>query len=55
MIILDEIFNATSVLEALNLDKVAARKVLNKMYNNPDTQNIDRYLNVIKRLKTVPQ
>ncbi len=50
-----EIFSATSVSEVLNLDKPAARKVLNKMYNNHETENIDRYLNVIERLKTVTQ
>ncbi len=50
-----EIFSATSVIEVINLDKPSAQEVLNKAYGNPGTENIDRYIDVIERLKKVTQ
>ncbi len=50
-----EIFSATSVIEVINLDKPSAKEVLNKAYGNPGTENVDRYIDVIERLKKVTQ
>ncbi len=45
------IFPDTSVLEVLDLGKPAAREVLKNAYENSEAEEINRYLNVIERLK----
>ena len=48
------IFNATTASEVMDMDdRQSAIDFLNKTYNNPGAEAIDRYLGVVKRLKLV--
>jgi len=45
------IFNATTVTEVMDMrDRQSQEDFLNKNYNNPDPEAIDRYLDVVRRL-----
>jgi hypothetical protein len=46
------IFNATTVSEVMDMrDRKSQEDFLNKIYNNPEPEAIDRYLDVVKRLR----
>ncbi len=45
------VFNKTSVFEVIDKDRVTATSFLNKVYNFPDPKSIDRYLEILARLK----
>ena len=45
------IFNTTLVHEVIDLEKQAAEDLLNEVYDNPVVEIIDRYLEVVKRLR----
>ncbi|TKB25989.1 hypothetical protein FCL47_12960 [Desulfopila sp. IMCC35006] len=45
------IFNGTSIHEVIDLDQQAARAFLMKAYSNPDTTLIDKYLDVVAKLR----
>jgi len=48
------IFNATTVSEVMDMrDRQSQEDFLNKIYNNPETEAIDNYLDVVKRLEKV--
>jgi len=48
------IFNVTTVSEVMDMrDRQSAVDFLNKTYNNPATEDIGRYLGVLKRLEKV--
>ena len=48
------IFNATTVTEVMDMkDRQSQEDFLNKIYNNPGAEAIDRYLDVVKRLDMV--
>ena len=45
------IFNATTVTEVMDMrDRQSQEDFLNKNYNNPGVDAIDRYLDVVRRL-----
>ena len=45
------IFNATTVSEIMDMrDRQSQKDFLNKTYNNPEAEAINRYLDVVKRL-----
>jgi len=45
------IFNATTVSEVMDMrDRQSQEDFLNKIYNNPEAEAIDLYLDVVKRL-----
>jgi len=45
------IFSATTVTEVMDMrDRQSQEDFLNKNYNNPDPEAIDRYLDVVRRL-----
>ena len=45
------IFNATTVSEVMDMRRRQSQEdFLNKIYNNPEPEDIDRYLYVVKRL-----
>jgi hypothetical protein len=47
------IFNATTVSEVMDMrDRKSQEDFLNKIYNNQEPENIDRYLDVVKRLES---
>ncbi len=48
-----ELFNTTSIFDVIDLDKSSAKEVLNETYRNPRVKKIERYLDVIERLKQV--
>jgi len=45
------IFNPTLVHEVSDLDKQAAKDFLNEVYDTPGAEIIDRYLEVVERLR----
>ncbi len=47
------IFPGNSVFKVIDLDKSTAIAFLNDAYDNPKTEIIERYLEVIERLKWV--
>jgi hypothetical protein len=48
------IFNATTVSEVMDMrDRRSQEDFLNKIYNNPEPEAIDLYLDVVKRLEMV--
>ncbi len=48
-----KIFNAMSIFEVIDLDRVAARKVLAEIHNSPESEEIERYLDVVDDLRLV--
>ncbi len=45
-------FNATTVSEVMDMkDRQSQEDFLNKIYNNPKPEAINRYLDVVKRLE----
>ena len=50
-----EIFSTTSIMDVIDLDKSAAQKMLIQQYGNSGKENIDRFLELIDRLKSVTQ
>ena len=47
------LFNATAVSEVMDMnDRQAQKYFLNKIYNNPEAETIDLYLDVVKRLES---
>jgi len=49
------IFDDTSILEVIDLDEGSARDVLNKFYGRPEGVLIDRYLDVLEKLRRATQ
>jgi hypothetical protein len=48
------IFSATTASEVMDMnDRQSAIDFLNKTYNNPEPEAIDRYLDILKRLEMV--
>lgn len=47
------LFSATSLFEVYSLNKQAATEFLNEIYDDPDTERIDQYLQIIERLRSV--
>jgi hypothetical protein len=46
------IFNATTVSEVMDMrDRQSQEDFLNKIYNNPEPEASNRYLDVVKRLR----
>jgi hypothetical protein len=46
------IFNATTVSEVMDMrDRQSQEDFLNKIYNNPEPEAINSYLDVVKRLR----
>ena len=46
-----EIFNQTSVFEAIDHSREYAIEFLNEHYKNPPQEQIDKYLSILKELK----
>jgi len=47
------VFSKTSVFEVIDKDRVAATSFLNEVYKYPDPNSIDRYLEILARLKPI--
>jgi hypothetical protein len=47
------IFNKTSVFDVIDLEKNSARDFLNDAYNNPAPELLNRYLDVIEKLRWI--
>lgn len=45
------IFNKTSIFEVVDLNKELAKEFLDEAYGNPNGELIDRYLDLVKKLK----
>jgi len=45
------VFSKTSVFEVIDQDKTTAISFLNSVYNFPDPKLIDRYLEILARLR----
>jgi hypothetical protein len=50
-----DIFNTTSIMDVIGLDKITAQDKLFKMHGHSGKENIDRFLELIDRLKSVTQ
>ncbi len=47
------IFNAASIFEIFNLERPAAREILTEIHNSPESEEIERYLDVVDDLRLV--
>ncbi len=47
------ILDASSISTVMHLEKNAAKKLLQETYGNPQSETIDRYLEVVAKLKEV--
>ncbi len=48
-----EIFNKTSIFEVADLDIGSAKEFLNEAYDNPGPELVERYLDVLEKIRIV--